>query len=68
MAEELRKLIHGYLTNISNKKTFYSRNASIGEKILGRNYLNANNPDMWVNFEFEDEREPEIISFMLFSI
>lgn len=63
MAEELRKLIHGYLTNISNKKTFYSRNASIGEKILGRNYLNANNPDMWVNFEFEDEREPEIISF-----
>ncbi len=63
MAEELRKLIHGYLPNISNKKTFYSRNATIGEKILGRNYLNANNPDMWVHFEFEDEREPEVISF-----
>lgn len=63
MAEELRKLIHGYLPNISNKKTFYTRNASIGEKILGRGYLTVNNPDMWIHFEFEDERDPEVISF-----
>lgn len=63
MAEELRKLIHGYLPNISNKKTFYTRNASIGEKILGRGYMTVNNPDMWIHFEFEDEREPEVISF-----
>ncbi len=63
MADELRKLIHGYLPNISNKKSIYSRNASIGEKILGRGYLTVNNPDMWVHFEFEDDREPEIISF-----
>ncbi len=63
MADELRKLIHGYLPNISNKKAIYSRNASIGEKILGRGYLTVNNPDMWINFEFEDDREPEVISF-----
>lgn len=63
MADELRKLIHGYLPNISNKKSIYSRNATIGEKILGRGYLTVNNPDMWIHFEFEDDREPEVISF-----
>lgn len=63
MADELRKLIHGYLPNISNKKTFGTRNASIGEKILGRGFMTTNNPDIWVNFEFEDDRRPEDISF-----
>ena len=63
MADELRKLIHGYITSISNRKTFYSRNATIGEKILGRSFLTTNNPDMWIHFEVEDDREPELISF-----
>jgi len=63
MADELRKLIHGYITSISNRKTFYSRNATIGEKILSRSFLTTNNPDMWIHFEVEDDRDPELISF-----
>lgn len=63
LADELRKLIHSYLPNISNKKAFYSRNATIGEKILGRGFLTQNNPDINVTFEFEDDRRPEEIGF-----
>lgn len=63
LADELRKLIHNYLPGISNKKTFYSRNATIGEKILGRGYLTQNNPDINITFEFEDDRNPQEISF-----
>ncbi len=53
-ADVLKEIIEAYVGNIPNRSDFFSRKVSIGMKIYGRQYLTTNNPDIWIEFVFED--------------
>lgn len=55
MADQIKTIVESYVGAIPGKKSYYSRNASIGLKIYGRQYLTTNAPDMWIQFILESD-------------
>lgn len=56
-ADVVKDIIEDYVGNIAPRQTFYSRNATFGLKISGRQYLVTNNPDVWIEFKLESDQD-----------
>jgi len=61
MAEVLKNTYVEYI-GFKPKVSHYSRFATIGLQIYGRNFFNTNNPDVWVKFEF-DNNDVNMLAF-----
>ncbi len=62
MADQIKKIVESYFGAIPSKKPYYSRNASIGLRISGRQYLTTNAPDMWLQFILEGDADPNTVA------
>lgn len=62
MADQIKTIVESYVGAIPGKKPYYSRNASIGLKIYGRQYLTTNAPDMWLQFILESDVDQNIVT------
>lgn len=59
IAEQLKNIFFGYLSNPSNKVIYYDNTFTVGVSIMGRNYL-TNNPDVAVEFVMDcDTQNPD---------
>lgn len=62
MADQIKSIVESYFGAIPGKKPYYSRNASIGLKIYGRQYLTTNAPDMWLQFILESDTDQNTVA------
>lgn len=62
MADQIKTIVESYVGAIPGKKPYYSRNASIGLKIYGRQYLTTNAPDMWIQFILESDVDQNTVT------
>lgn len=62
MADQIKTIVESYVGAIPGKKPYYSRNASIGLKIYGRQYLTTNAPDMWLQFILESDVDQNTVT------
>lgn len=57
MADQIKGIVESCLGAIPGKKPYFTRNASIGLRIYGRQYLTTNAPDMWIQFILESNAD-----------
>ncbi len=62
MADQIKSIVESYFGAIPGKKPYYSRNASIGLRIYGRQYLTTNAPDMWLQFILESDADQNTVA------
>ena len=63
MADQIKSIVESYFGAIPGKKTYFTRNASIGLKIYGRQYLTTNAPDMWLQFILESQVDQSTVAY-----
>ncbi len=62
MADQIKSIVESYFGAIPGRKPYFTRNASIGLKIYGRQYLTTNAPDMWIQFILESDVDQSTVA------